>query len=256
MEFSVLIPARYASSRLPGKPLSDIHGKPLIQHVYECGLRSGATDVVVATDDERIESVVRGFGGEVCMTASSHRTGTDRLNEVAVKRGYSDAHIIVNLQGDEPMMPAAVITQVARNLDVHTDAAMSTVATPIVDAEDLLDPHVVKIARDQAGYALYFSRAPIPWRQSAPNSGAPQAGLHWRHIGLYAMRAGFLQQFVNWPATELEQLESLEQLRVLWHGRRIYVDEAVEVPGHGVDTPQDLERVRTQMAALAGGSPA
>lgn len=240
----VVIPARYASTRLPGKALVDVCGKPLLQWVYERACESSAQHVVIATDDERIAEAGTSFGAEVCMTASSHQSGTDRIAEVVASLGLADDEIVVNLQGDEPLMPPVLLDQVADTLSTHTEAVMATVAHVISDERDYHDPHVVKLVTDANGYALYFSRASIPWHRDALSSGStPDAPGH-RHIGLYAYRAGFVREYARWPASPLEQAESLEQLRVLWHGKRIAVCEASELPGPGVDTPEDLERVR------------
>jgi 3-deoxy-manno-octulosonate cytidylyltransferase (CMP-KDO synthetase) len=250
MDFKVVIPARYASTRLPGKPLLLIAGKPMIQHVFERARLSGASETVVATDDQRIADVVAGFGGEVCMTSAEHRSGTDRIAEVVKRLGWADDEIVVNLQGDEPTMPGALVKQVALDMARHTDAVITTLSTTISDRDTLFDPHVVKVVTDSAGYALYFSRAPIPWHRDEflhPDRPLPVAGHFQRHIGLYAYRAGFLEQFVNWPPAPLEIAESLEQLRVIWHGKRIHVSEAIEVPGQGVDTRDDLNRVEISL---------
>ncbi len=245
MEFLVIIPARYASERLPGKPLREIAGKTMIQHVYERATASGAAGVVVATDDERIEKTVKSFGGDVCMTASTHRSGSERLAEVVALRGYRDEQTIVNLQGDEPLMPAELIRQVAQDLHGNRRADISTLCSRIHSAVELFDPHAVKVVLDAAGYALYFSRAPIPWDRDAfavTTEQLPENCEHYRHVGLYAYRAGYLKQYIALPSSPLERLESLEQLRVLWHGGRIHVAEAKCFPGHGVDTPADLEK--------------
>jgi len=246
MGFSIIIPARHASSRLPGKPLHLIGKKTLIQHVYECAQKSDADEIIVATDDERIEAEVKGFSGEVCMTSTAHHTGSDRLAEVITKKQYDENHIIVNLQGDEPLMPASVINQVANNLKNNPAASSATVCTRINNVDDLFDPHVVKVVTDKTGFALYFSRASIPWdREHFPNhSVLPDYAEHYRHIGLYAYRAGFLKQFVQWPVCHHEKVESLEQLRSLWNGEKIHVDIAGEIPGPGIDTPEDLAHVR------------
>lgn len=250
MAFTVVIPTRYASTRLPGKPLLDIAGKPMVQHVYERACESGASHVVVATDDQRIAEVVTAFGGEVCMTNVSHRSGTERLAEVAGKLGLSDDAIIVNLQGDEPLMPPQLLKQVADNLAGHAMVPMATLCTRIHTAAELFDPHVVKVVSDGQGYALYFSRAVIPWDRDAfavTTEELPENAEHYRHLGIYAYRAGFIRDYVQWPACHLESMESLEQLRVLWHGQRIHVDVALAIPGPGVDTPADLEKVRRLM---------
>ena len=252
MSFRVVIPARYASSRLPGKPLLDIAGKPMIQHVYERAITSGADSVVVATDDERIRSAVQQFGGEVCMTSPEHRSGTDRLAEVSLNLGYADDDIVVNLQGDEPLMPASLLKQVAENLAHSTQADMATLSTRIHTAAELFDPHVVKVVSDRAGYALYFSRAVIPWDRDAfavSTEELPERAEHYRHLGIYAYRARFLKHYSELDSCHLEAMESLEQLRVLWHGGRIHVAVAVELPGHGVDTADDLQRLRQLLEA-------
>lgn len=247
MMFCVVIPARYASTRLPGKPLRDIAGKPMIQHVYERAVQSGATEVVIATDDERIRQVAADFGALVCMTAAHHPTGTDRLAEVARLRGYTHQHIIVNLQGDEPLMPPALIRQVAENLQSHPQASAATLCQRITLSAELFDPHLVKVVMDKRGYALYFSRAAIPWDREAfmqTTGELPARSEHYRHIGLYAYRAEFLQDYVQWPPCIIEQTESLEQLRILWNGHTLHVAEALENPGISIDTPDDLARVQ------------
>lgn len=253
MKFTVVIPARYASTRLPAKPLKDIAGKPMIQWVYEQALRSDACQVVVATDDERIEAVVKAFGGEVCMTAANHESGTDRLQEVAQKLGLAADAIVVNVQGDEPLIPPAVINQVARNLAVAGDASVATLSERIHTTADFLNPNVVKVVADKAGLALYFSRAAMPWPRDAFAGGAqgvelPESELFQRHIGIYAYRVSLLNQFVQWPVAPIEAQECLEQLRVLWNGHRIHVQEAVEAVPGGVDTEEDLQRVRLLLA--------
>ena len=248
MSFHVVIPARYAATRLPGKPLLDIAGRPMIQHVHQRARESGAEQVIIATDDERVQAAAEGFGAQVCMTSSEHRSGTDRLAEVVDQLGLDDRQIVVNLQGDEPLMPPALIHQVADNLAANPDAGMATVCSRITTAAELFDPHVVKVVMDAAGMAVYFSRAPIPWDRDAFASTTeelPEHSEHYRHIGLYAYRAGFLRQYVDWPSCHLEAMESLEQLRALWHGQRIHVAEAVETPPPGVDTERDLDMVRS-----------
>lgn len=246
MSFAVIIPARYASTRLPGKPLLPLAGRPMIQHVYERALDSGADHVVIATDDERIREAAQGFAADVIMTSERHPSGTDRLAEVIDKRRFADDQIIVNLQGDEPLMPAALIRQVAENLQAHEQASVSTLCEPITTAADLFDPHVVKVVIDVNGMALMFSRAAVPWDRDAFSvtvEELPERSIHFRHIGLYAYRAGFVRRYVTWPPCALEQVESLEQLRVLWNGYGIHVAVATEAPGHGVDTENDLRRV-------------
>ncbi len=248
MTFHVVIPARFSASRLPGKPLLDIAGKPMIQHVYERASEAGAASVIIATDDQRIADVVSGFGGECCMTSADHASGTDRLSEVIEKKALADDEIVVNVQGDEPLIPPALIRQVAQGLAERPQASVSTLCERITTAGELFDPHVVKVVRDINDYAIYFSRAVIPWDRDAFSSTSemlPERSDHYRHIGLYGYRCGFLRRYVTWPLSGLEQMESLEQLRVLWNGERIYVEEASEQPGLGVDTPRDLAEVRS-----------
>ena len=245
-DFKVVIPARYGSSRLPGKPLRVLAGRPMIEHVYRRGLESGAGEVIIATDDVRIQSVARDFGAQVVMTAVDHPSGTDRLAEVVDVMGWSDSTLVVNLQGDEPLMPPALIQQVAGNLAGNAEAAIATLATPITAAEDVFDPNVVKVVTDQRGFALYFSRAPIPWERDAFAAGRdrlPETVAYRRHLGLYAYRVGFLRQYRTLAPAPVEGAEKLEQLRALWHGVCIHVDDAVTAPGPGVDVEADAERV-------------
>ena len=253
MTFSIVIPARYASSRLPGKPLADIAGLPMIIRVMQRCMQSAAQEVLVATDDIRVAEVVREYGGEVCMTRADHASGTDRLQEVAEARLLPEHAIIVNVQGDEPLIPPAVINQVATNLATHDDCAIATLCEPITDAATLFDPHAVKVVADHQGRALYFSRAPVPWHRgafAAPNAAdAPlPVGQWYRHIGIYAYRVGLLHQFVRWPPAWLERAESLEQLRALAHGAQIHIEAACAPVPAGVDTESDLIRVRAQLS--------
>lgn len=252
MSFTVVIPARYASTRFPGKPLVELAGKTMVQHVYERSLESGASRVIVATDDPRIESVAKRFGAEVCMTSADHPSGTDRLQEVVNQIGLADHEIVVNVQGDEPLIPAKLIDQVADNLAAHQDAGISTLAEPIETKADLLNPNVVKVVTNIQGMALYFSRAPIAWpRDMMANDGLPENlpdMFAWRrHIGIYAYRVGFLNAYVQWSPAPIEKTESLEQLRALFNGVSIHVANAVEAPPAGVDTPEDLERLKRIM---------
>ncbi|MEH8117193.1 MULTISPECIES: 3-deoxy-manno-octulosonate cytidylyltransferase [Aeromonas] len=248
MSFVVVIPARYASTRLPGKPLADIHGKPMVQHVVEKALQSGADRVIVATDDERVQQALQSTGVEVCMTSPDHQSGTERLAEVCRHYGFAADTIIVNVQGDEPLIPPAIIRQVADNLAAAT-APMATLSVPIRDAEEAFNPNAVKVVTDKDGYALYFSRASIPWDRDRFAKGHEQIGDHYqRHIGIYAYRAGFIQRYVDWAPSVLEQVEALEQLRVLWYGEKIHVAQALEAPPVGVDTQADLEKVRAFLA--------
>ena len=248
MSFVVVIPARYASTRLPGKPLADIHGKPMVQHVVEKALQSGADRVIVATDDERVQQALQTTGVEVCMTSVDHQSGTERLAEVCRHYGFAADTIVVNVQGDEPLIPPAIIRQVADNLAAAT-APMATLSVPILDAEEAFNPNAVKVVTDKDGYALYFSRASIPWDRDRFAQSQERIGAHYqRHIGIYAYRAGFIQRYVDWAPSALEQVEALEQLRVLWYGEKIHVAQALEAPPVGVDTQQDLDKVRALLA--------
>ncbi|MGF1756976.1 3-deoxy-manno-octulosonate cytidylyltransferase [Photobacterium sagamiensis] len=244
MSFTVIIPARYQSTRLPGKPLADIGGKPMIQWVYEQACKAGAEQVIVATDDQRIVDVVKGFGGEVCLTRADHESGTERLAEVVAKYQLADDHIVVNVQGDEPLIPDTIIRQVADNL-ANNNAPMATLAVEIDHPDEVFNPNAVKVVTDKDGYALYFSRASIPWDRDN-YAKQPQEIHHnlMRHIGIYAYRAGFINTYINWEPSTLEKIEALEQLRVLWYGEKIHVDVAIDAPPAGVDTPEDLEKVR------------
>lgn len=255
MAFTVIIPARYSSSRLPGKPLADINGHPMIRHVWNRAAESEAERVVVATDSEEVRESCEGFGAETVMTAADHASGTDRLEEVVRRLGMDGEAIVVNVQGDEPLIPPALINQVAAALEQNPDAAIATLCERITEAADLFNPNVVKVVADDAGRALYFSRAPIPWARGVfdgdqSRNELPETTDYYRHIGIYAYRVSLLHQFVDWRPAPLEQTESLEQLRALWHGARIQVAVARETPPAGVDTPEDLERVR----ATFGGS--
>jgi 3-deoxy-manno-octulosonate cytidylyltransferase (CMP-KDO synthetase) len=250
--YTVVIPARYASSRLPGKPLQDIAGKPMIRHVWEQACRSGAQRVVVATDNRQILEECERFGAEVLLTRVEHSSGTDRLAEVAEKLGLPADAIVVNVQGDEPLIPPSVIDQVALNLAAHPEAAIATLAEPISDPHALFNPNVVKVLSDINGLALTFSRAPLPWARdefARDRDALPLTVPYRRHIGIYAYRAGFLADFVAWGPCWLENTECLEQLRALWHGKRIHVADAIEAPPAGVDTAEDLERVRKLLGA-------
>lgn len=247
MTYTVVIPARFASTRLPGKPLLEILGKPMIQRVWEQARLSTAERVVIATDDDRIVEVAQAFGAQVCMTSTEHASGTDRLQQVVTELGLPADHIVVNVQGDEPLIPPAVINQVAGNMGTHLQAGIATLCEEITTIEDLTNPNVVKVVSDARGMALYFSRAPIPWPREAFMQGQramPVSGNWYRHIGIYAYRTRFLHQFVSWPPAPQEQLESLEQLRALHNGVGIHVETAVQrVPG-GIDTQDDLILVR------------
>ncbi|MEM1402382.1 MAG: 3-deoxy-manno-octulosonate cytidylyltransferase [Pseudomonadota bacterium] len=245
MSYTVVIPARYASSRLPAKVLADIAGKPMIQHVWERACASEANRVIIATDDMRILSVCQLFGAEAVMTSPSHPSGTDRLAEVAAAHGMADEEIVVNVQGDEPLIPAAVIDQVAVNLAARDDASIATLCEPIGDVRTLLDENAVKVVADDAGTALLFSRACIPWPRGHDfSTGGMPDGNWFRHLGIYAYRVGFLHRYTTWPPAILETTESLEQLRAMAHGERIHVEAAMETVPGGIDTAEDLERVR------------
>lgn len=249
MNFTVVIPARYASTRLPAKPLKNIAGKPMIQHVYERACESNARQVIIATDDARIEAVAKSFGAQVCMTSASHTSGTDRLQEVVASLGLADDEIVVNVQGDEPLIPAQVINQVAENLAAMKNASMATLSEPIHSLVDFRNPNIVKVVADVDGRALYFSRAPIPWPRDhfaqVDVNNLPENFPAQRHIGIYAYRVGLLHKFVTWSPAPLEKIESLEQLRVMWNGQVIHIAEAViAVPG-GVDTEEDLQRIKS-----------
>ncbi len=245
--FHVIIPARYASTRLPGKPLQLIDGKPMVQHVWQQACKSGAASVIVATDDQRIMDACAAFGAKAIMTRADHPTGTDRLQEVVSQLGLPDDACVVNVQGDEPMIPPVVIDQVAANLIAAQEAGIATLAEPIHDSETLFNPNAVKVVCDHQGYALYFSRAPMPWCRDQFASGPaelPEGIPFRRHVGIYAYKVSFLHAYVGWPASPLETAESLEQLRALWFGTRIHVADACETLPAGVDTAEDLERVR------------
>jgi len=252
MAFKVVIPARFGSSRLPGKPLLDIAGKPMVAHVYERACRSKATEVVVATDDVRIEKAMAAYGARVVLTSPDHPSGTDRLQEVVQKLGWHDDDIVVNVQGDEPLIPPEVINLVAANLAAAKGAGIATLAEPLHDAGQLFNPNIVKLVRDINEHALYFSRAPMPWARdlfAKDRSALPELPLYFRHLGIYAYRVRFLHDYVSWPSCALEQVEMLEQLRALYHGVKIHVAVTPVALPPGVDTQADLDHVR----ALLGG---
>ncbi len=257
MSFRVVIPARLGATRLPGKPLLDVAGKPLVVRVLERALASAADEVIVATDDATIASVVAEAGGRTVMTSPTHRSGTDRIAEVAATLGFADDDVVVNLQGDEPLVPVALLDALAAALRAHEDAAIATLATPILDGRELVDPNVVKVVRDDAGSALAFSRAPIPWVREAFAGGVapgplPRGVPFLRHLGLYAYRAATLARLARAPESVLEAAEKLEQLRALAIGMRIHVDVVDSAPEPGVDGPDDLERVRRAYAEGRG----
>ncbi|MFM5540904.1 3-deoxy-manno-octulosonate cytidylyltransferase [Aeromonas veronii] len=255
MSYKIVIPARYGSSRLPGKPLALIHGRPMVWHVWQRALETGipAADIWIATDDQRIYDAVMTFGANVVMTGIHHSCGTDRLAEVAALQGWAEEEIVVNVQGDEPLLPAHLIQLAAETLAADYESGIATLGCPIVDFEQIMAPQCVKVVTNKAGQALYFSRAPIPWDRDAftsenlsnLNHAAAAVAPHWlRHIGLYAYRVKTLASLSNLSVSPLEQLESLEQLRALWHGIKIAVARVEQAPPHGVDTPEDLARIQ------------
>jgi 3-deoxy-manno-octulosonate cytidylyltransferase (CMP-KDO synthetase) len=246
--FHVIIPARFAATRLPGKPLLKIGDRPLIQWVWQSAVDSGAASVLIATDDERIRAAALDFGADCVMTSPHHVSGTDRIAETVRTRGLPADAIVVNLQGDEPAMPAGVISGVARGLRDVAGAEISTAAAPIRSLREFLDPNCVKALRDPDGRALYFSRAPVPWPRDSIAAERPASFVGaWRHIGIYAYRVRSLLQFAAWPPTPLEMTEKLEQLRALEHGMHVHLVTLTEAPPAGVDTPEDLERVRAEL---------
>ncbi len=252
-DYKIVIPARFNSSRLPGKPLIKLAGKPMIQHVYERAIESNAAEVVVATDDQRIFDVAVGFGAKVVMTSESHENGTERIAEVAKLLKWQADDVIVNLQGDEPLIPKSLIELTAQGLLNNPVAGMSSICTPIMDAADAFDPNAVKVVLDNHGFALYFSRAPIPWDRDLYKSGQnilTQQSAVYRHVGMYGYRVSFLKQYEEMQVTPLEQAESLEQLRALCYGVKIHMSIIEQSPGHGVDTIEDVARVEAQLAAL------
>ncbi|MEX0957656.1 MAG: 3-deoxy-manno-octulosonate cytidylyltransferase [Burkholderiales bacterium] len=256
MKFTVVIPARYASTRLPGKALADIAGKPMVVHVCDRARESGASDVIVATDDERIAAAVATHGYPFAMTRADHASGTDRIAEVARQRSWKDDDIVVNVQGDEPRLPPQLIRAVAEQLEDHPDAAIATACHPIRDAAEMFDPNAVKVVIDEHGYALYFSRAPIPWARdgfSADRTRLPEDLPVFRHLGLYAYRSSFLYKYTSLAPVAIERFEALEQLRALAHGFRIAVAVNEVVPEPGVDTPEDLEKTRLAFGSARHG---
>ncbi len=246
LQFKVVIPARFASTRLPGKPLLDIAGKPMIAHVCERAQEAGAEEIVVATDNEQIQAAVTALGIRVVMTNPNHQSGTERIAEVAGLCGWASDQIIVNLQGDEPLIPPALISEVAQALANQKLAGIATLAAKIESAEEIFNPNAVKVVLSKLSYALYFSRAPIPWERDSFKSvaGEPSGKIDYlRHIGMYAYTVGFLERYCAWESSTLETIEALEQLRILWHGEAIAVSVVDKTPQAGVDTPEDLARV-------------
>ncbi|MFC4699104.1 3-deoxy-manno-octulosonate cytidylyltransferase [Glaciecola siphonariae] len=261
-DFTVVIPARFASTRFPGKPLALIGGKTMLEHVHQRALEAGASQVIIATDDSRIENAAQQFSADVCMTDDTHQSGTTRIAQVIALRGISDDEIVINVQGDEPFIPPENIRQVALNLAQNPQYPMATLCYPIDNAEDAINPNVVKVVKSDSGSALYFSRAPIPFGrghivqdsqgrltiENWPAKGMlEQTPMYFRHIGIYGYRANFVTRFSEMQDSKLEQFESLEQLRVLERGHRIHIEVATGAPPHGVDTPEDLDRLNEQL---------
>jgi len=246
--FHVIIPARFAATRLPGKALLQIGARPLIQWVWQSAIDSGAASVLVATDDERIRAAALKFGADCVMTSANHVSGTDRIAEAVRAKGFAADDIVVNLQGDEPGMPGGLVARVAQGLRDADGSEISTAVAPVRSLQEFLDPNCVKALRARDGRALYFSRAPVPWPRDSIAAARPTSFLGaWRHIGIYAYRVRSLLQFAAWPPTPLELTEKLEQLRALEHGMHIHLVTLPESPPAGVDTPEDLERVRSEL---------
>ncbi|RDH83976.1 MAG: 3-deoxy-manno-octulosonate cytidylyltransferase [endosymbiont of Galathealinum brachiosum] len=246
--YHIVIPARYASSRFPGKPLKQINGKTMLEHVYRVAKKSSASSIVIATDDARIVEAAEKFCDQVLMTSDQHQSGTDRLAEVCQMNGWAEDEIVVNLQGDEPLTPPELLHQVAENIHLNKQASIATLSTPLTAVEEINDPNIVKVVADINGYALYFSRASIPFQRDA---GENMNTSHYqRHLGIYAYRAGFLNDYSQMPQCELESIEKLEQLRAMYHGYKIHIQEAVKLPGPGIDTPEDLDKIHTLLASL------
>jgi len=249
--FKVVIPARYGSSRLPGKPLLMIAGKPMVFHVCDRAKEAGAEQIIVATDDRRILGAVNDYGFDAVMTRTTHESGTERLAEVAEIFQWHQDDIIVNLQGDEPLIPAEYISLAAQSLAAQSIAGIATLAAEIVESEEVFNPNAVKVVSDKLNYALYFSRAAIPWDREGfkqQQIGSIKSDTYFRHIGMYAYRVSFLQRYVQWDASALERIEMLEQLRILWEGEKILVAKVAKAPEAGVDTQEDLLRVERSLA--------
>ena len=247
--FHVIIPARLASTRLEEKVLQDIAGKPMIAHVYDRAIASGAASVTIATDDKRIASVAQGFGAAVCMTASDHMSGSERLAEAVEALDFEDDDIVVGLQADEPLLPERCISAVAEDLAEHTNIKVATLCEPLTSVDALFSPDVMKVVLNQRSHAMYFSRAPIPWNREtfAERESVSLASGYFRHVGIYGYRVGFLKKYIDWGPCSLEQIEMAEQLRILWHGGRIHVRVLEKTVPQGVDTEADLIRVRAQI---------
>lgn len=248
--FKVVIPARYNSTRLPGKPLLNIAGKPMIAHVCQRAIEAEAEEIVVATDDQRIFDQVKALGIQVVMTDANHQSGTERIHEVAQQLGWAESDIIVNLQGDEPLIPPSYIKEVASALSHQNKAGIATLAAKIMETEDVFNSNAVKVVLNKGNYALYFSRAAIPWNRDSFSTDDPQLKMPYlRHIGMYAYTVNFLKNYCSWQASVLETIESLEQLRILWYGEPILVKTVKIAPEAGVDTQEDLERVERVILA-------
>lgn len=246
MSYKIVIPARYASTRLPGKPLIELAGKPMVQHVYERAQATGVQDIVIATDDERIQQAALGFGAEVVMTSPDHENGTERIAEVAKIKGWDSSAVVVNLQGDEPLIPQSLIELTAQGLINNPEAGMSSICTPIQDSADVFNPNIVKVVLNKENFALYFSRASIPWDRDQYAQDTTQKTVKmpvYRHIGMYGYRVSFLQQYTQMDSCVLETTEALEQLRALWYGVKIHMGVINQAPAHGVDTLEDAKRV-------------
>ncbi|UDG81359.1 3-deoxy-manno-octulosonate cytidylyltransferase [Candidatus Profftia lariciata] len=244
MDFITIIPARFASTRLPGKPLVDINGKPMIIHVMERALEAGSSRVIIATDHADIKYTVERAGGEACMTRTDHNSGTERLVEVIEKYALTNNQIILNIQGDEPFLQSTIIRQVVCNL-VQNKVEMATMGAQIITSQEAFNPNIIKVVCNKKGYALYFSRATIPWERERFMVSKNNISHNFlRHIGIYAYRAGFIRKYVTWSASPIEQIEMLEQLRVLWYGKKIHVGITAIIPITSIDTIEDLEKVR------------
>jgi len=244
--YHIVIPARYASSRFPGKPLQLINDKTMLEHVYHVAKKSSAQSIVIATDDKRIAEVARTFCDDVLMTSDQHQSGTDRLAEVCQIKNWQADEIVVNLQGDEPLTPPELLHQVASNLHNKSAASIATLSTPLTAVEEITDPNIVKVVADINGYALYFSRASIPFDRDAKQLSL--SDLYQRHLGIYAYRVGFLNEYSQLSQCDLEIFEKLEQLRAMYHGHKIHIEPALSLPGPGIDAPEDLQKIQSLLA--------
>lgn len=246
IDYHIVIPARFASSRFPGKPLQLINGKTMLEHVYQLAKKSSAKSIVIATDDQRIVDEAEKFCDQVLMTSAQHQSGTDRLAEVCQIKNWAEDEIVVNLQGDEPLTPPELLHQVAINIHTNTQAAIATLSTPLTDVAEITDPNIVKVVADFQGYAMYFSRASIPFDRD--NKSLTLTNNYQRHLGIYAYRVSFLNAYNKMPQCKLEEMEKLEQLRAMYHGHKIHIQQAVKLPGPGIDTPEDLQKIQTLLA--------